>query len=372
MLYTHTMKLPLLTELFDATTPLVVMVSGGGDSVALLSLLASSAFGKRTPAPERVRVLHVNHGLRAQQADADEAFTVGLCGQLGYSCERRHLDVAARAAEEKRNVEDLGRQLRYEAAEELCDELCAQLEVDPAAGRIVTAHTLDDRVETFFERALFGAGTGALASIRPTRGRIARPLLRCDRAALRDWLQAQGQDWREDATNGDTTRTRAFIRARIVPAAEELAPAFRANLERTMDLLAEDDGLLDELAASFAHDFSDGGTAAEDALMFDDDDDDDTQGSDERDTLMFDADLMATLDPVMARRTLRRALLDAFPEEASRLPQVRYRELADALALSSYQADLGKGLRAQRTGSSLIIKRLPIWRRVDASAAVLR
>ncbi|MCL2882168.1 MAG: tRNA lysidine(34) synthetase TilS [Coriobacteriia bacterium] len=340
-------KLPLLANLFDAATPLVVMVSGGGDSVALLRLLAEGAFGERTPALDHVRVLHVNHGLRAQQAASDEAFTAELCEQLGYRCELRHLDVATQAVEEKRNVEDLGRDLRYEAADELCDELCAELGVSASEGRIATAHTLDDRVETFFERALFGAGTGALASIRPVRGRIVRPLLRCQRSDLRDYLDACAQDWCEDATNADTTRTRAFIRAKIVPTAEELAPAFRPNLERTMDLLAEDDNLLDELATGFVRDFSD------------------VQDGDDGQCLMLDVDMLATLDPVMTRRVLRRALLDAFPEEASRLPQVRYLELADALTTPGYQADLGKGLRAQRSDHTLIIKKLPIWRREE-------
>jgi len=354
------MELPLITELFDAVTPLVVMVSGGGDSVALLRLLAQGAFGERTSAPDHVRVLHVNHGLRAEQAAADEEFTAKLCAQLGFCCEVRHLDVAAQAAEQKRNVEDLGRDLRYGAAEALCDELCTELGADPGEGRIATAHTLDDRVETFFERALFGSGTGALASIRPARGRIVRPLLRCERAQLRDYLRSQDQDWCEDATNADTTRTRAFIRANIVPAAEELAPAFRANLERTMDLLAEDDNLLDELAAGFVRDFSDVQGGDEDGGEGEDAD------TGEGQCLMFDVDMLATLDPVMTRRVLRRALLDAFPEEAARLPQVRYLELADALRAPGYQADLGKGLRASRTDHALIVRRLPIWRREEA------
>ncbi|MCL2332413.1 MAG: tRNA lysidine(34) synthetase TilS [Actinomycetia bacterium] len=329
------MGLPILTELIDAATPLVVMLSGGSDSVALLRLLAAGAFGERTPALEHIRVLHVNHGLRAEAAHADEAFVVELCEQLGYVCVLSSVDVAARAAAEKRNVEDMGRQLRYEAAEELCDELCAELAVDPGEGRIATAHTRDDRVETFFERALLGAGPGALASIRARRGRIVRPLLRCDRAALRAWLRELGQDWREDATNEDTTRTRAFIRARIVSAAEELTPAFRSNLERTMDLLAEDDALLDELASGFARDFCDEQLAGE--------------------RLVMNADLLATLESVMARRTLRRALQDTFPQ-ASRLSQARYRELAAALSAPGYRADLGFGLRAERSGGALVIR----------------
>ena len=314
------MKPPLLTELFDATTPLVVMVSGGSDSVALLRLLADGAF-------KRIRVLHVNHGLRGAAADSDEAFVVALSAQLGYPCVVRRYDVATLAAEQKRNVEDLGRELRYEAAEELADDLGED-------ARIATAHTRDDRVETFFERALQGAGPGALASIRAQRGRIVRPLLRCDRADLRAWLREIGQDWREDATNEDTTRTRAFIRARIIPAAEELAPTFRANLERSMDLLAEDDALLDELAAGFARDFCDERSAGK--------------------RLALNANLLATLEPVMARRVLRRAVLDTFPQ-ASRLPQARYRELEAALREPDYRADLGHGLRAARAGVALII-----------------
>ncbi len=321
------MELPILTELFDASTPLVVMVSGGGDSVALLRLLADGAFGDRTPPRERVQVLHVDHGLRGEAAAADADFVGALCEQLGYPCTVRHVDVATLAATRKRNVEDLGRELRYAAAEELADEL-------GEATRIAVAHTRDDRVETFFERALFGSGPGALASIRPQRGRIVRPLLSCDSAALRAWLREIGQGWREDATNEDTTRTRAFIRARIVPAAEELAPAFRANLERTMDLLAEDDALLDELASGFARDFCDGQTAGE--------------------RLVMNADLLSTLEPVMARRAMRRALLDTFPQ-ASRLPQARYRELEAALREPGYRADLGEGLHAQRRGGGLIV-----------------
>ena len=325
------MELPILTGLFDASTPLVVMVSGGGDSVALLHLLVAGAFKDQnetgSPTPCRIQVLHVDHGLRGKAADADAAFVGALCEQLGCSCVVRHFDVATLAAARKRNVEDLGRELRYGAAEELADEL-------GESARIVTAHTRDDRIETFFERALLGAGPGALASIRPVRGRIVRPLLRCDRADLRAWLREIAQPWREDASNSDMTRTRAFIRARIVPAAAELAPAFRDNLERTMDLLAEDDALLDALASGFARDFCDERSPGE--------------------LLVLNADLLATLDSVMARRVLRRALLDTFPH-AARLSQARYRELEGALREPDYRVDLGFDLRAERSGGALTI-----------------
>ena len=88
-----------------------------------------------------------------------------------------------------------------------------------------------------------GAGTGGLASIPYQRGRIVRPLLDCDRAAIREYLTGLGQPWREDASNADTTRLRALVRAELVPIAERINPAFRETLARTMDLLADDDAL---------------------------------------------------------------------------------------------------------------------------------
>ncbi|MCL2746596.1 MAG: tRNA lysidine(34) synthetase TilS, partial [Coriobacteriia bacterium] len=228
-----------LHELFEWETPLLVMLSGGGDSVALLHLLASAKHPESGKARE-LTALHVNHQLRGKEADVDEAFVVELCDKLGIALELRRIDVAAYAKTHRLNLEDAGRTLRYQEAEAYLDTLCDNQGVDYEAGRIVTAHTRDDRVENFFFRAIYGSGLAGLAGMAPRRGRIVRPLLDVDRAELRNWLEVCGHSWREDPSNEDESRTRAFIRANIVPEAEKLRPNFREILARTMDLIADD------------------------------------------------------------------------------------------------------------------------------------
>ncbi len=232
--------------------PVLVMVSGGADSVTLLRLLAAGDLGPIGP----LSVLHVNHQLRGADADADEEFVRALCAELGVEVLVVRFDVAEYAAAEGLNLEDAGRRVRYRFAEEALDAACMAARVRPESGRIATAHTRDDRVETFLMRAITGSGAAGLSSIPYVRGRIVRPLLDCDRADVRSYLRELGQAWREDASNTDTSRLRALVRAQIVPVAEQVNPAFRETLARTIDLLADDDALLSRLADDFSRDFA--------------------------------------------------------------------------------------------------------------------
>lgn len=313
--------------------PVLVMVSGGGDSVALLHLLAAGVLGER-----RVRALHVNHCLRGADAEADQHFVEGLCLHLGIECTVERIDVGVVAAEQRLNLEDAGRRVRRAAADAHLDAWSAELDVSPQAGRIAIAHTRDDRVETFLMRAADGTGTGGLASIRPTSGRIARPLIDADRADVRAWLLEEGLEWRDDATNDDTDRSRAYVRAEVVPALERLNPALRANLARTMDLLADDDALLTSMASAFARDFS--------------------EYCEDTGEVTFEVEWMATLDKTMARRAIRAALVSAFPE-ASRIESAHVEALADGLAQEGFARDIGDGLRAWREYGRLVVSRTP-------------
>ena len=284
-------------NLFVGDSLLLVMLSGGGDSVALLHLL-SEAKSLDSRFEYDISVMHINHQLRGKEADGDENFTQRLCCELGLQLEVCRLEVAGYAKEHKLNLEDTGRRLRYLEAERYLDELCELKQIPQSLGRIVTAHTRDDRVENFFARAIYGSGLGGLAGMAPKRGRIVRPLLDIDRKELRDWLTSQGHAWREDPSNEDISRTRAFIRAKIVPEAEKLRPNFRENLARTMDLVADDDSLLSDMARSFAQGFCLGRTPNE--------------------SVTLDVHLVLTLDPIMARRVIRCAIVETF-EDASRL-----------------------------------------------------
>jgi len=326
-------------ELLPEGAPVLVMVSGGADSVALLRMLAAGEVGTTGS----LEVLHVNHLLRGQDADADAEFVARLAADLGVTARVVRFDVAAYAAEESLNLEDAGRRVRYRFAEEALDALCDAARVPRDGGRIAVAHTRDDRIETFFMRAITGAGAGGLASIPYTRGRIVRPLLDCDRTGLRDYLEGLGQEWREDATNADTTRLRALVRAQIVPVAEQVNPSFRDTLARSIDLLGEDDALLSRMASDFGHDFA-------------------QITSDGR--VEFDRDWMGTLHRAMARRTVRSALVSAFPE-ASRLEASHVEALVDGLADDSFARDLPDGLRAQTEYG-----KMAVWRAASEAPAM--
>jgi tRNA(Ile)-lysidine synthase len=310
--------------------PVVALVSGGADSVALLRLLADGALGEIGP----LRVVHVNHMLRGVESDADARFVDALCQRLGVDCDVVAFDVAEHAREHSLNLEDAGRRIRYRFAEEALDALCAQAGVRPHEGRIATAHSRDDRVETFLMRAITGAGAAGLSSIPFERGRIVRPLLDCDRAPIREWLSDLGQEWREDATNADTARLRAYVRAEMIPVAERINPAFRETLARSIGILGDEDALLGRMASDFARDFAE--TTS--------------------DRVVFDRELMCTLDRAMARRTVRAALTGAFPE-ASRLEASHVDAIVDGLSVVEFSRDLGQGLRAETEYDRLIISR---------------
>ena len=306
------------------------MVSGGADSVALLRLLTGGHLGETGPAS----VLHVNHMLRGADSDRDAEFVEHLCAQLGVACTVVAFDVAEYARDNALNLEDAGRQVRYRFAGETLDAICASARQRVGCGRIATAHNRDDRVETFLMRAITGAGAGGLASIPYQRDAIVRPLLDCDRAAIRVWLGEIGQEWREDASNSDTTRLRALVRAEIVPVAERVNPAFRETLARSMDLLGDDDALLTRMAHDFSRDFAE------------------TSGG----RVAFDREWMRTLHRAMARRTVRSALIAEFPE-ASRLEAAHVEAIVDGLADDTFARDLPGGLRAEIEYGRLVVSR---------------
>ncbi len=186
-----------------------VGVSGGADSVALLLILARLA-------PQwnlRLKVLHLHHGLRGAEADADEMFVRSLAERFGLPCIVRRVDVRSRAGERGQNLEAAAREARREFFKELVDAG----DVD----RVAVGHTLNDQAETVLLRLLRGAGPGGLAAIRPvTREGIVRPLLGLRREEVREYLRSQGQSWREDRSNWDLNLARNRIRHQLLPQLE--------------------------------------------------------------------------------------------------------------------------------------------------------
>jgi len=318
--------------MYDAESALVVLVSGGADSTALIHAFGSG----KLPTSGALEVLHVNHQLRGQAADDDERFVRTLCDELSIACNVVSIDVDRYAQERELNVEDAGRTIRYEEAEKLLDSLCHKHRLLPSKSRIVTAHTLDDRIETFFWRALWGGGTKALGSIAPVRDRIIRPLISTTRAEIIEYLTDANQSWREDATNEDTTRTRASIRHTLIPACEEVRPTFRRSLERTMDLAAGDNKVLERMEVAFARDF--------------------VLEKEEEHSLTFIVSMMRTLDKTMRSRTVRSALFETFPE-ARRIDGSHIDALVDAFDCDTFARDLGYELRASLKCDTLKVTR---------------
>ena len=285
----------------ELRAPVVLMVSGGADSTALLVLAATSTLniddgrGEAHIARERLHVLHVNHQLRGIDAQEDEEYVRDLSQRYGIPCTIRRVDVAALAAAQggSANEENIGREVRYAAAAELANELSEQFGTPRAAARIVTAHTANDRAETFFMNAIRGTGPAGLSSIPRRRNRIVRPLLERTHRELCDLLRMSGIVWREDATNEDTRYLRAFVRHEVMPVVERRNPHVTASLSTTCDILSDEDSYLHAQASRLLRDLTRRSSQGMRAL---------------------DAKRLVATEVVLARRVVRQAILLVCPD----------------------------------------------------------
>ncbi len=203
---------------------LVVAVSGGPDSVALLRALHEVRGG------DGLTCAHLNHQLRAADSDADEAFVRELCGRLSLDCRCHRLDVRAAAGAGGANLEGTARRLRY--------DWLAEVARQAGAGWVATGHTADDQAETVLHRLLRGAGLRGLRGIAARRHladgvALVRPLLAATRAEILAYLDAVGQAYCQDDTNLDPAYTRNRIRHQLLPRlAAEYNPDIVACLGR--------------------------------------------------------------------------------------------------------------------------------------------
>ena len=239
----------------QAAAPVILMVSGGADSMALLHMAATEPLdlgdgaGLARVAKERLHVLHVNHLLRGKDADADQHFVQEACDSLDIPCTVLRVDVAKLTQERDGNVEEIGRRVRYDAARELAQKLCVEQGISRQKAKILTAHTADDRAETFMMNVMRGSGMSGLASIPRHRGLIYRPLLDYTHDQLKDWLKARALDWHEDATNTDTHYLRAYMRHNVLPLLKARNPMLVQTVCKIADLMADEDDYLEAKAA---------------------------------------------------------------------------------------------------------------------------
>ena len=198
--------------------------------MALLRLLAEL----RVQLGIQLFVLHFHHQLRGADADEDESFVARTAREIGFDFLADRADVAGEARRNGWNLEDAGRRLRYQFFASAISSL--------RLNRVAVAHTANDQAETVLAHLLRGTGLAGLAGIYPVFGSIIRPLLDIGREDLREYLLTLKQPWREDATNQDTSRTRARIRHTLLPLLQrEFQSASVTRLARMASLAREEE-----------------------------------------------------------------------------------------------------------------------------------
>lgn len=217
----------------DLPDRLLAGVSGGADSVALLLMLLEDGV--------QVMAVHVNHGLRGEASDGDEAFVRELCEGLKTPL------LTYRADPPGTPGEDWARRTRYGFFRQAAEATGIRA--------IALAHHRDDQAETLLLHLLRGSGLtglqGMAADSMADGLRILRPLLGFSREELRDMLRSRGQLWREDATNADSRYLRNALRSDVLPRLEALIPGAAARMAQTASLLQGDEAALDEMTQTF-------------------------------------------------------------------------------------------------------------------------
>ena len=214
---------------------IVVGVSGGADSVALLSVLYSLV-------PEmnfQLIVAHVNHNLRPGSVN-DKEFVENLASRLNLDFHHLDANVEKYSAEHHLSHEESGRIIRYAFFRELLKNL--------NASRVATAHHVDDQIETVFLRLLRGSVTTGLRGIPAVRGQIIRPFIKLERSQIVEYCREKGLNFITDETNFETAADRNFIRNRVVSEIEARFPHYRKTVLRTIELLGRDEEFLEKTA----------------------------------------------------------------------------------------------------------------------------
>lgn len=222
--------------LFASGDTLVVGVSGGADSVALLDMLT------RLPGFELTLVVaHVNHCLRGAASDGDEQFCRELAERYHVTFAAARVDVQDLAQTEQLNLEDAARAARIRFFDQLRDS--------HRAAAVVLAHHADDQAETVVMRLLRGSGTTGLAGMAYRNGRgYVRPLLGVSRSDIEHYLDSRSCQWRVDASNEDLRYLRNRVRHQLLPLLKQYNPALREVLCASATVLRDDDEALVEQA----------------------------------------------------------------------------------------------------------------------------
>ncbi|MDF1545918.1 MAG: tRNA lysidine(34) synthetase TilS, partial [bacterium] len=226
-------------RLIEPGQRLLVALSGGPDSVALLRLLCSIKEEWRL----KVAAVHINHLIREGASDADESFCRNLCENWEVELISDRADIPALAAKWKMSVEQAARKYRY--------QLFERLATDEGFDRVLLGHHADDQAETVLFRLIRGSGRTGLVGMSPKRSIYVRPLLQQSKADILEYLRANELDFCIDESNSDISYRRNFIRQKLIPLIEEnLNPSVRELLAETADTFSSEEVYLAAIARS--------------------------------------------------------------------------------------------------------------------------
>ena len=212
-------------RLFSAGDRLLLAVSGGLDSVVLCELMYRAEFD--------FSIAHCNFQLRGAESERDEAFVRQLGKRYGREVLIERFDANAYAASRKVSIQVAARELRYQWFHQIIDSWA-----QPAAF-IITAHHLDDNIETLLMNFFKGTGIAGLRAMLPRQGKIVRPLLFATRAMLQQFAAGEGLEWVEDSSNVEDKYTRNFFRHQVIPLIQQAYPAAVQNLADNINRFRE-------------------------------------------------------------------------------------------------------------------------------------
>lgn len=241
---------PALLSGTKTDTPILVGLSGGADSSALLHML--SVYREKSGA--KIYAAHVNHGIRGAEADRDEEFCRKLARSLGVEIFVLRADLPRIARELGESIETAARGVRYSFFEQIMREKGIPI--------LATAHNANDNLETVIFNIARGSGLSGVCGIPECRqlayGLVVRPLLSMEKSEILEYCRQNSIDFVTDSTNVDTDYTRNLIRARIIPVMQQVNPNALGNASRMAQTLREDASLLERLADSFLECHRDG------------------------------------------------------------------------------------------------------------------
>lgn len=210
--------------MIDNGDSIVVGLSGGADSCALLHYLVSL----REKLSLNIIACHVNHMIRGEEADRDERFSKDFCDLLGVECRVLKINVPEQARLKHESTEKCARDIRYDFFIKTANECNA---------KIATAHTASDNAETVIYNLSRGSGISGLCGIPPVRDNIIRPLISVLREDTESYCRSNNIDYVTDSTNLTDEYTRNKIRLGVIPILKEINPSVIENISRMTDNL---------------------------------------------------------------------------------------------------------------------------------------